>query len=114
MAVLHPKPLGDGPELVKTDTLVEMPGMDIAFHHGVELQDQESEPFCFPNAVQHQLLADMLAAAGGADRVAGVADMGAAADVIGVEGRIVKLSATILNDIPQMVFCSQDTFVDVC
>ena len=28
--------------------------------------------------------------------------------------RIVKLSATILNDIPQMVFCSQDTFVDVC
>ena len=28
-------------------------------------------------------------------------------------GRIVKLSATILNDIPQMVFCNQDTFVDV-
>ena len=28
--------------------------------------------------------------------------------------RIVKLSATILNDIPQMVFCNQDTFVDVC
>ena len=31
-----------------------------------------------------------------------------------LEGRIVKLSATILNDIPQMVFCNQDTFVDVC
>ena len=28
--------------------------------------------------------------------------------------RIVKLSATILNDTPQMVFCSQDTYVDVC
>ena len=76
---------GDDAELLEAQTFVEAPGRGICHDDGVELQDPEAQPGGLVDAVADQLTADAAAPGAGADGVAGIAEMAAAADVIGVQ-----------------------------
>ena len=85
MSVLHPKAVRDNAELSKAEPLIQMSGVDIALNDRVELHYLKAKSFCLFKAVPHELFADMLTSAFGADGVARIGDMPAAADVIGVQ-----------------------------
>ena len=95
-SVLHPEPAGDRAELREAEALVKVAGVGVAFDDGVKLKDAEAELFCLGEAVEDELFADVAAAGGGCDGVAGVADVAAAADVVGVEdvGKAMPSSTT--------------------
>ncbi len=84
-AVLHAEALRYGAKLHKSEALVKVAGMDIALHHGIELQNTEAVELCLLKAVKHQLLTDMEPARPGSDRVACIADMAASSDIVGME-----------------------------
>ena len=81
MSVLHPKAIRDNAELSESNSLVQMPGVDIALYNSVELQDLKADFLCPRDTVKHELFADMLTSAFGADRVARVGDMPAPPDI---------------------------------
>ena len=59
--------------------------MDVPFDHGVELEDAESVGLGLLKAIQDKFLADVLSATGGTDGVAGVCDVPASPDIVGME-----------------------------
>ena len=61
MSVLHPEPFGNGAELHKSETFVQVSRMRIAFDDGVELQDSKSVFFSLFETVLHKHFADVLA-----------------------------------------------------
>lgn len=85
MPVLHAKAAGNGTELLKTEPFIEMPRMDVGGHDRVELQNTKTVQPCLNEAVFNQFFADMQSPAPAADRIARIADVSAAADVIGME-----------------------------
>ena len=85
MPVLHQKASGDYAKLCKAKPFIEMPCVGVGPHDGIELENPEAVGLSLGQAVQHQLFADMEAAGIPAYGVAGVADMAAAADVVGME-----------------------------
>ena len=85
MAVLHEEALGDSAQAGEAQALVEVQGVDVCGHDGVELEDAEAEPGTHDQRVLDELLADVLPAPGRADGIAGVADVAAAAHVVGVQ-----------------------------
>ncbi len=84
-SVVHAEALLDGSQLDKAQPLIQVPGMDIGGHHCVELQHAKAMSFALSQAILHQLLTDMQAAAGGAHRIAGVADMPAPPHIVGMQ-----------------------------
>ena len=85
MSVLHPKAAGDGSKPHKAQPLIQMTGMEVTLHDGVELENTEAMLRGLFQAVKHQLLPDMKSAAVRADRIAGVADVPATPDIVGVK-----------------------------
>ena len=85
VAVLHEEALGDSAQAGETQALVEVQGVDVCCHDGVELEDAEAEPGPHDQRVLDELLADVLPASGRANGIAGVADVAAAAHVVGVQ-----------------------------
>ena len=61
MPVLHPETVRDCPELLKAETLIEVPRMRIALDDGVELQNAEAVLLGLFQAIFHELFADVLA-----------------------------------------------------
>ena len=59
--------------------------MNIVLHNGVELQEPEMELRGLRKTVGYQLFADMLAPARGIHGIAGIRDVAAPADVVGME-----------------------------
>ena len=84
-AVLHAESLGDSSELYEAELLVEVTRVDIRLHHSVELQYAEALMLSLFEAVLDELLANVMSAAVLADGIAGVADVSAPTDIIGVE-----------------------------
>ena len=62
-----------------------MPGMNIVLHNGVELQKPEVKLRGLHETVGYQLFTDMLAPTHGIHGIAGICNMAAPADVVGVE-----------------------------
>ena len=62
MPIFHAKSAGNRSKLDKPQTFIKMPCVDIAFHDGIELQYAEPQLPAFHQAVQHQLLSNMLPA----------------------------------------------------
>ena len=58
-AVLHAEAARNGSELGEAKTLVEMPRVDVAFDHGVELEDAEPVLLRLCKAVKDELFADV-------------------------------------------------------
>ena len=85
MAVLHAEAAGDDAERLEAEALVQVPRVCVAGDDGVELQDAEAARPALPETVGHQLFADVQTARFPLDRVAGVADVSAAADVVGMQ-----------------------------
>ena len=85
MAVFHAEAAGDGAEGLKAKALVQVPRARVAGDDGVELQNPEAMCPALFEAVRNQLFTDVQTARCALDSVAGVADMAAAADVIGVQ-----------------------------
>ena len=85
MAVFHAEAAGDGAEGLKAKALVQVPRVRVAGDDGVELQNPEAMCPALFEAVRNQLFTDVQTARFALDSVAGVADMAAAADVIGVQ-----------------------------
>lgn len=85
VTVLHPKAFRDNAELREADPLIQMSGVDIALDNSVELQDLKADFLCLRYTVKHELFADMLTSAFGADRVARVGDMPAPPDIVRVQ-----------------------------
>ena len=69
----HAEPARDRTKLCEPKPLIEMAGMHVALHHGIELQHSESQQPSLFQAVLHQLLSDVQPPAGGAHRIAGIA-----------------------------------------
>ena len=84
-SVFHAKASRDRAELGKTKPLVEVPGMDITLDYGVELEDAESVGLGLLKAIQDKFLADVLSATGRTDGVAGVCDVPASPDIVGMK-----------------------------
>ena len=59
--------------------------MDIALDNGVELEDAESMGLGLLKAIQDKFLADVLSATGRTDGVAGVCDVPASPDIVGMK-----------------------------
>ena len=85
MAVLHAEAAGDGAELDEAQTLIQVARMRVAGDDSVELQHAEAVRPALPQAVGHERFARVQAARGALDRVAGVADMAAATDIVRVQ-----------------------------
>ena len=85
VAVLHAEALGDGAELGEAETLIEVPRVDIRGDDGVELQDAEAVRPALRETVGDQGLAEVQAARCALDGVARVADVAAAAFVVGMQ-----------------------------
>ena len=85
MSVFHAEAAGDDAERMKTKALIQVPRMRVAGDDSVELQDAEAVRPALFETVGNQLFSDMQAARCALDRVAGVADMSTAANVIGVQ-----------------------------
>lgn len=84
MAILHEKASGYHAELYEAQALIEMPCVDVGPYHGVELENPEAVSLSLDQAVQHQLFT-VSAAGFSAYRVAGIADVAAAAHIIGMK-----------------------------
>ena len=61
MPVLHPEALRNDAQRNISKPLIQMPGVDVAFNHRVELQYRESEPFRLVQTVQNQHFSYVLA-----------------------------------------------------
>ena len=85
MAVLHAEAAGDDAERLEAEALVQVPRVCVAGDDGVELQDAEAVRPALPETVGHQLFADVQTARFPLDRVAGVADVSAAAYIVRVK-----------------------------
>ena len=62
MTVLHPEPVRDCPELLKSESLVEVSRVRIALDDGVELQNAKAVFLGLLQAVFHEFFANVLAA----------------------------------------------------
>ena len=69
MAVLPAEAAGDGAQRLKAQPLVEVPGVDIAGHHGVELKHAETQLPSGVQAVLDQRFTDVQSPAGAADGI---------------------------------------------
>ena len=76
---------GDAAELCEAEGLVQVKGSFVGGDDGVELQDPEAEFLAGGQGVFYQLAPDVPASDAGFYGIAGVADVSAAADVVGVE-----------------------------
>ena len=84
-AVIAAKTALDGAERQKADPFIQVPCREIGRYNGIKLQNFKSETPCLFHTVKHQLFTDMHAAAFGRDGVAGVGNVSAATDVVGVQ-----------------------------
>ncbi len=84
-AVFHQEASGDAAELCEAEGLVQVEGGFVGGDDGVELQDPEAEFLAGGQGVLDQLAADVPASDACFYGIAGVADVSAAADVVGVE-----------------------------
>ena len=84
-AVFHQEASGDAAELCEAECLVQVEGGFVGGYDGVELQDSEAEFLAGGQGVFYQLAPDVPASDAGFYGIAGVADVSAAADVVGVE-----------------------------
>ena len=80
--VFHPEYPGNHADPDKAKPLVQMPGMEIILHHGVELQDVKAQLFCLCKAVQNQLFADVPAPAPGIHGIARIGVTAQAPDAV--------------------------------
>ena len=85
MAVVHAEAAGDDAEGSEAEALVQMPRVRIAGDDGIELQDAEAVRPALLETVGHQLFADVQTARRAFDGIACIADMAAAADIIGMQ-----------------------------
>ena len=85
MTVFHPETTGNHAQLDKAKTFIEMSRVNIAGNNGVKLQDAEAMEFSLNKTVGDQFLSDMKASCLGADCIAGIADMTAPADIVGMK-----------------------------
>ena len=84
-AVFFQKASRNDPKLYETETFVQMPRRIVIRNHGVKLQDGEPELSSLRETVGHKGAANTAVPAVCRNGVAGVADMSAAADVVGME-----------------------------
>jgi len=59
MPVLHPEPSGNDTKLNETKPFIKMPGMDVALHNSVELENTEPKLLRLLQAIQHQFFTDI-------------------------------------------------------
>lgn len=85
VAVLHEEALGDSAQAGEAQALIEVQGVDVCGHDGVELEDAEAKPGTHDQRVIDELLADVLPASGRANGIAGVANVAASAHIVGVQ-----------------------------
>ena len=84
-AVLHAEPSGNDPQLDETQLPVQRKSRSVGADNRVELKDPETQLLPLRQTVADKSLADMAAPAVTAHRVAGVADMTAAPDIVGMK-----------------------------
>ena len=84
-AVLHEKAAGDNTQPYKAQLFIEMQRGVVICHYCIELQYPEPKPGSLFHAVRHQGLTHAFATHIRVHGVACVADMTAAADIVGME-----------------------------
>ena len=85
MTVFHPETTGNHAQLDKAKTFIEMSRVNIAGNNSIKLQDAEAMEFSLNKTVGDQFLSDMKSPCLGADCIAGIADMTAPADIVGMK-----------------------------
>ena len=98
MPVLHAEALGDRAELGEAETFVEMPRVDVRGDDGVELQDAKAVRLALRETVGDERLTEVQSACRALDGIARVADMAAAALVVGMQNVKAEHLAVHLGD----------------
>ena len=60
MSIPHAKTPGNGAKLRKSQTLIQVARMYVAFHDSIELKHSKSEFFTFLQTIQNQLFSNVL------------------------------------------------------
>lgn len=85
MSVFHAEAARNNAQRAETHTFVKAAGVGIGGDGGVELYDSESMQFCLGDTIPDQFFADVEAAEPCADGKACIADVSAAANIVGME-----------------------------
>ena len=85
MPILHMKASGYCAELSKPQSLIQMPCMDVAFHDSIELKHSKSQLPALSQTIQDQFLPYVPSSYMGRYSIAGIANVPAATNIIGVE-----------------------------
>lgn len=85
MTVFHAEALRNNTELPEPQPFIQVARMRIAGNNRVELQNAEAMRSALHQTVRYQFFTDMQSARGSFDRITGVADVPAPADVVGVQ-----------------------------
>ena len=85
MPILHAKSPGNGAELNESQARIQMPCVDIAFHDSIELEHSKSQFTPFFQAIQNQLLPNVLAPYVGGYGITCIADMPTSAHIVWME-----------------------------
>ncbi len=72
MSVPHTEAARNGAELDKTQPLIQVPGMDVAFHDCIELKHPEVQLSTLSEAIEYQFLPDMPASFLGGNSITGI------------------------------------------
>lgn len=84
-AILQTKTAGYGAQPYKAKLFIKMQRAVVGGHHRIKLQNAKAQFFPHAHAVGHQMSADVLPTQTALYRVAGVADVTAAPNVVGVQ-----------------------------
>ena len=85
MAILHAEALWNNTELGKAQSFIQMQGMDIGGHNGIELEYAETKAGSRFQRVLHQLFANMKSTLALFHGITRIADMTAPAYIVGME-----------------------------
>ena len=85
VAVFHEKAFRDLAQGCETKASIELEGSVVGFNDGVELKDFKPNPTRLLDTVQHKPFADSFAAVAFFYGIAGIAEVSASTDVIGMQ-----------------------------
>lgn len=82
MPILHPEPTRYSSKLDKSESLIQMPCVNITFHHGIELQHSKAMFLRLFQAVHYKFFSDVLSPHDRRNRITRIADMTASAHIV--------------------------------
>lgn len=85
MSIFHLKAPWNCSKLEEAKAFIQLPGMTIGCNNSIKLHKAEMMAFCLPKTVHHQLPPNLLSAFLAGNRITGICNMPAPANIIGMK-----------------------------